>query len=176
MSSLTVSTIQTDNINSLTSGITALTIDSSGRTRMPNTPVFYGYRTNGTAGWENYGTTLTSAFIYNNAVTNRGNCYNTTTGTFTCPIEGVYAFCPGALIGNNANYATLYVFKNNINVTARGVHANTNGVSSNWFHSSTVFMIRCVKNDKMQIRCGTPNLATIYGQDGYAHCSIWLYS
>lgn len=176
MSALTVTTVQTDTIASLTTGTTSLVIDSSGRTRMPNTPAFYGYRNNGTGGWENYGTALgpSQTFIYNNAITNRGNCYNTVNGTFTCPIEGIYAVCPGALIGNNGNYATLYVFKNEVNQTARGVHANTNG-SSNWFHSSTVFMIRCVKNDRLQVRCATA-AATIYGQDGYSHCSIWLYS
>lgn len=178
MSSLTVTTIQTDTIKSLISETTALTIDSSGRTTLPNAPVFYGYRNNVDKGWEDYGTTFpptndSQIFIYNYAVTNRGNCYNTGNGSFTCPIAGVYAICPGALIGNTA-YGRLSVFKNGVNETKYGVLGNAN-TYGHWFHCSTVFMIRCVKNDILQIRADT-NGTGIFGQDGYSHCTIWLYS
>jgi hypothetical protein len=171
MSSLTVSTLRTDVIKSPITGTTSLLIDSSGRSLAPNQPAFYGYRSAG-AVWENYGTTP-AVYNYNVAVTNRGNCYNTTSGTFTCPVSGVYAVAPGGLMGANGGSTTLNVYVNNVNKTARGVHSNTSG-TSNWFYNSTIFMLRCVKDDQIQIRA-TNSAASIYA-DKHSHCSIWLYS
>ena len=139
--------------------------------RNPNNPVFYGYRSSG-GGWESY-PSPGSVYVYNVEVTNIGNCYNTSTGVFTCPIDGMYAVAPGVLAGNNGNTCTLQVYKNDINVTARGVHSNTVG-TNNWRHNSTVFLIKCFKNDTLKIWI-TTGAATAYGNDGYSHCSIWLY-
>ena len=171
MSSLTVTTLRTDIIKSSSTAANSILLDSSGRSTASNQPAFYGYRSAGT-NWENYGATPVG-YNYNVAVTNRGNCYDTATGVFTCPIEGVYAACPGALTGANGGSVSLYVYVNDVNRTARGVHSNTNG-ANNWFHASTVFMVRCNKNDRIQIRVAT-SAASIYA-DQYAHCSIWLYS
>ena len=171
MSALTVTTVQTNTINSLESGTTSLVIDSSGRTTASNQPAFYGYRSAGEV-WENYGGTP-AVYNYNVAVTNRGNCYDTGTGVFTCPVAGVYAACPGALMGANGGFAYLFVYVNDVNRTASAIHSNTNG-NSNWFHSSTVFMVRCNKNDRIQIRVAT-SAASIYA-NSYSHGSIWLYS
>jgi len=171
MSSLTVTTLRTDTIKSFNSLTNSISIDSSGRTTVSSQPAFYGYRSAGEV-WENYGATPVG-YNYNVAVTNRGNCYDTSTGVFTCPVSGVYAACPGALTGANGGYVTLYVYVNDVNRTARGVHTNTSG-TSNWFHGSTVFMVRCDKNDRIQIRVAT-SAASIYAGT-YSHCSIWLYS
>ena len=171
MSSLTVTTLRTDTIRSSETATNSILLDSSGRSTAPNQPSFYGYRSAG-AVWENYGATP-GIYNYNVAVTNRGNCYDTATGVFTCPIEGVYAACPGALMGQAGGSAYLFVFKNGVNVTAAGVHTNTNG-NNNWFHSSTVFMVRCARGDRIDIRSQGGG-ASIYAGE-YSHCSIWLYS
>jgi len=170
MSSLTVTTLRTDTIKSSNSAINSISIDSSGRTTAPNQPAFYGYRSAG--GWENYGTTK-GLYVYNFniAVTNRGNCYNTSTGVFTCPIDGVYGVCPGGIMGQAGGYAFLDLYVNGVIRSANGVHGNTNG-SNNFFHNSTVFMVRCNKNDRIDIRCATYD-AAIYAT-GHSHCSIWL--
>ena len=171
MSSLTVTTLRTDTIRSSNTATNSILLDSSGRSTASNQPAFYGYRSAGEV-WENYGATPVG-YNYNVAVTNRGNCYDTATGVFTCPIAGVYAACPGALMGANGGFAYLFVYVNDVNRTASAIHSNTNG-NSNWFHSSTVFMVRCNKNDRLQIRTLTGGESIYAGQ--YAHCSIWLYS
>ena len=171
MSSLTVTTLRTDTIRSSNTATNSILLDSSGRSTASNQPAFYGYRSAGEV-WENYGGTP-AVYNYNVAVTNRGNCYDTGTGVFTCPVAGVYAACPGALTGANGGYVTLYVYVNDVNRTARGVHTNTVG-NNNWFHASTVFMVRCNKNDRIQIRVAT-SAASIYA-NSYSHGSIWLYS
>jgi len=171
MSSLTVTTLRTDTIKSSNSAINSISIDSSGRTTASSQPAFYGYRAAGEV-WENYGTTK-GLYVYNFniAVTNRGNCYDTSTGVFTCPIDGVYGVCPGGIMGQAGRYAFLDLYVNGVSRSASGVHGNTNG-SNNYFHNSTVFMVRCNKNDRIDIRCAT-NGAAIYAQ-GHSHCSIWL--
>ena len=171
MSSLTVTTLRTDTIRSSNTATNSILLDSSGRSTAPNQPSFYGYRSAG-AVWENYGATP-GIYNYNVAVTNRGNCYDTATGVFTCPIEGVYGVCPGALTGANGGAVTLYVYINDVNRSSNGVHTNTSGLS-NWFYDSTVFMVRCNKNDRIQIRVSSSG-ASIYA-DRHSHCSIWLYS
>lgn len=171
MSSLSVNELRVSNIESYNLASDSITIDSSGRSLTPNQPAFYGYRSAGDI-WENYGSTP-ATYNYNIAVTNRGSCYNTSNGLFTCPISGVYAVCPGGLMGANGGTTTLYVFVNGVNRTARGVHSNTNA-NSNWFYNSTTFMVRCVKNDIIEIRA-TNSAASIYAGQ-FSHGSIWLYN
>lgn len=76
-----------NNTNTISIGLPSDSIenirfDSAGRVTMPNQPRFCGQRSNGN---------VTNAYILLNSVrTNIGNCYNTSTGRFTCPVAGVY--------------------------------------------------------------------------------------
>lgn len=47
-------------------------------------------------------TTYTGAIVFNNVLQNYGNCYNTSTGVFTCPVNGIYAMSFGYYSNNTA--------------------------------------------------------------------------
>jgi len=166
MSTATAYTLNCTSINH-SSGTAAITIDSSNRVRRLNLPVFYGWRDIGSESWENFGTTPV-VYNYNIAVTNRGNCYNTGTGVFTCPLAGVYLIHCGYLGGNTGSFSSMWVFKNGVNQTANGVHHN---VGNYYKVNSQVFAINCAVNDLLTLRVITGN-ATIYGRE-HSHCSIW---
>ena len=71
-------------------GTQRMLIHSSGRVTMPYQPAFLAYSTNGQT---TYGSG--AEFILNSTQTNIGNHYSTTTGRFTAPVTGFYAFSYG---------------------------------------------------------------------------------
>ena len=154
------------NINH-SSGTAAITIDSSNRVRRNNLPVYYGWRDTGTEAWENFGSPAV-VYNYNISQVNRGSCYNTGTGVFTCPLAGVYLIHCGYLGGQSGNFSSMLVFRNGINLTGNGVHHN---VGNYWKVNSQVFAINCSVNDQISLRVVTGGF-TIYGRE-HSHCSIW---
>jgi hypothetical protein len=157
------------NVNEIAglTGNACITIDSSNRAIRKNLPVFYGWRDTGTEAWENFGTTPV-VYNYNVPLTNRGSYYNTSNGTFTCSLNGVYLIHAGYLGGNTGNYSSMFVYKNGVNVTANGIHHNAGNY---WKVNSQVFAINCAVNDLLTLRVVTTG-ATIYGRE-HSHCSIW---
>lgn len=87
-------------------------VDASGRVTIPNQPAFTAYKDNGGV----YGTVGT--VVFNNVVLNRGNHYNSSTGKFTAPVAGVYAFGFYAHTETvNANARVITFRKNNSGVS-----------------------------------------------------------
>lgn len=166
MSSVKTDILNCTNINH-SSGTAAITIDSSNRARRLNLPVFYGWRAIGSESWENFGTTPL-VYNYNIAITNRGSCYNTTTGIFTCPLAGVYLIHAGYLGGSTGSYSYMFLYKNGLNTSAAGIHHN---LGNYWKVNSQVFALDCLVNDQISLRVITGS-TTIYGQE-HSHCSIW---
>lgn len=151
------------------SGTVALTIDNANRVRRRNQPLFYGWRDTGVDNWENIGTTVV-VYNFNIAQVNRGSHYNTSTGTWTCPMSGVYLIHAGYLGGNTGNYSELLVYKNGVNQTGAGVHHN---VGNYWKTNSQTFALNCAVNDLITLRMGTGS-TTVYAKE-YSHCTIWFY-
>ena len=171
MSTLITSDLITRDIRFTGASTSSIQISENGMMSMNENPFFYGWRNTGSPAWENFGTTPVG-YNYNITSENKGGHYNTSTGIFTCPLAGVYLICPSALSGQGGFYSSLYVYKNGVNVTARGVHSNTNGL--NLYHTSSyTFAIDCAVNDHLQIRIVTSG-ATVYSQ-GHSHLSIWYY-
>lgn len=150
------------------SGTVALTIDNANRVRRRNQPLFYGWRDTGTPSWETFATI--TIYNINIAQVNRGSHYNTSTGTWTCPMSGVYLIHAGYLGGNTGNFSSLYVYKNGINQTANGVHHN---VGNYWKTNSQTFALNCAQNDLITLRINTGG-TTVYSV-GHSHCTIWFY-
>ena len=171
MSTLIATTLTTPSIKFSGTSTSSIEIDENGMMSMGQNPFYYGWRTTGAAGWENFGITPV-VYNYNIESENKGGHYNTGTGIFTCPLAGVYLACPSMLAGNLGGFATLWIFKNGINVTARGVHSNTNGLSL-WHTNSYTFAIDCAVNDQLAARIQTSN-ANVYS-DVHSHLSIWYY-
>lgn len=151
-------------------GTLAIGIESNGVVTYPQRPYFYGWR-NVTEGWENFGTTAVN-YVYNIVSLNIGNSYNSSTGIFTCPVAGVYMVHPGGIGGQGGGYGYFYVFKNGVNVSARGIHFNANGYNL-WPYTSQVFAVNCAANDQLNVRVLTGS-ASVYGAE-HSHCSIWFH-
>lgn len=69
---------------------TAITVDTSGRITYPNQTRFLVNRSGSQTGFD--GSTYTTVVLWNNAIYNIGNNFNTTTGLFTAPVTGFYGF------------------------------------------------------------------------------------
>jgi hypothetical protein len=102
MNNQTVSTINsgTSPFNLTVNGSDRLTIDTSGRTRLPSQPRFFAWRD---AGQVNAGTVA----VFNQTNINVGGHYNTSNGRFTAPITGTYYFCVSG-IGFTGGTTRLY--------------------------------------------------------------------
>ena len=61
-------------------------IDGDGRVTMPYQVAFSAYQT------ASYGTSANATLTWSATHVNRGNCFNTSNGTFTAPVAGAYCF------------------------------------------------------------------------------------
>ncbi len=102
------SILNVDKIRAAGSTTDGLTIDSSGRVLTPARPAFFARRT---------GTTVTSGndYIFDSVETNIGSHYDSSTGKFTAPIAGIYAFSANILSMDNTNANGFVIVKNNTN-------------------------------------------------------------
>lgn len=127
-----------------------LTVDTSGRVRMQYQPSFFAYHN---APDVNYGPDTT--LPYQNVLHNTGGHYNTSTSTFTAPIDGAYLFsatCNGNYTGSYSGIPRAYWQINSTNignaVHFRGPDATDQGLEQ---RSSTV-ILQLSANDTVRIQ------------------------
>jgi len=86
-----------------TNGTTAQTIDSSGRVLTPARPAFFAYISSNV--------TATGIIAFDTVKYNQGSHFNTSNGTFTCPVAGLYLFNFKCLFNtpDSDSYANLHV-------------------------------------------------------------------
>ena len=119
-----------------TNGTTAQTIDSTGRISTPVRPAFRAHKTDGNV-------SATNNYIPNVASFNVGNHYSTSTGKFTCPINGVYVFHANVLSASNQEENDLSLFLNGTSVPDdRLVRSRVdNGGNSNSFGTANIYFV-----------------------------------
>ena len=79
-------------------GVTGLTIDSSGRVLTPTRPSFRARLGDATGGFGTQGT-----LVFETEDFDIGGNYDTSNGRFTAPIAGIYWFCFDALTATNTS-------------------------------------------------------------------------
>ena len=75
---------------------TSFSVDSSGRVTRPFQPYFYATRSGNQTNFD-MRSSSTSVVVYNVTSVNIGNHYSTSTGLFTAPVSGMYAFSAAAV-------------------------------------------------------------------------------
>ena len=88
---------------------TAIAIDSSNRVTMPYQPAFDVGLTSG-------GVASTNVVLFNNVRLNQGSHYNTSTGRFTAPVNGLYEFYWGGIKNNTSSVTRVVLRKNGTDV------------------------------------------------------------
>ena len=104
------SVLKVDTIQN-SSGTTGLTIDSSGRMKLPNQIVFSAHNVSSSNG------TVTSTYntnlLFNTIHSNDGNHFNNSTGYFTCPVAGNYECYMNVNWNGHNNWMGVYINHNN---------------------------------------------------------------
>jgi len=138
-----------------------LLIDSAGRVTMPYQPSFFAYKTGGDST-----TNVGSIIVFDGTAHNIGSNYNTSTGKFTAPVTGVYAFHAQIWAKNATTIARTQFFVNSSNVTQNGMNPASINLSD---HTYQMSMVRSLSaNDTVDIRVDSANL-TYYGGGGSSH-------
>jgi len=108
-----------------TSYTEAMRIDSSGRITKPLQPFFEAYRADSAQTGFNASSAGDVVVIYNTVTTNIGSHYNSSTGKFTAPVAGIYAFHASSYQNFSASQSWLVL--NGSRMTAADWNTNASG-------------------------------------------------
>lgn len=148
-----------------TSNTERMSIDASGRMRVPFQPIASVYRTSSLAAGNNIGWT--------NSYVNVGGMYPGSGGVnFTVPIAGNYLFCVQAMSDNNAASIYIDLYKNGVRVDFLRTYAYS--AANGHKHISFQIVLPAAANDYFYFRNeGT----TLYGDSaGYSNALVMLVS
>lgn len=141
-----------------------MNVSNYGILNRPQTPYFRGQLTGLGAPYNAGGATLKVT-----ADENVGNCWNNSTGLFTCPVAGYYIVMGGSIASQQAGY--VYLQKNGSN----GHFTHWNHMGS-WTYVSLSVIVPAAANDTFGwILTGlTPATAGFYGNSGHNMFAIGL--
>lgn len=136
----------------------------TGASTAPGNPAFSAYSV-GT--WITV-TTPHTDLVFNTAVLNRGNHYDTSTSTFTAPVAGLYGFLINGFLGSSTQGRVSFAKNGNTQVTQMQVLVGAVPLSF-------TVVLPLVKGDQVSCRTGNTNANLTYFQ-GHTMFSGWLIS
>ena len=117
-------------------------IDGDGRVTMPYQVAFSAYQT------ASYGTTAGASLTWSATHLNRGNCFNTSNGTFTAPVAGAYCFQFYQLTQNDSTSGDVRI---NINGAVVDGHYGYGGNFTSHKQATLSCVLQLSANDAVKI-------------------------
>jgi hypothetical protein len=107
----------------------------------------------------NYSPTSGQIIVFNVADENIGNCFNTSTGRFTCPVDGTYMCMSGIQLSvpSNSSWTFNYMLHKNGNGIA-GVYEGS--FLTSYFMAKCYGIVTCAANDVLDFRILTNTTIT----------------
>ena len=135
-------------------------IDSAGRVTMPYQPAFDVATTNIAA--------INTSIVFNVAYVNRGNHFNTSTGTFTAPVAGAYHFTYSTIkdAGSTNEIGRFVLAKNGV-VMNGGRELRLDLGQEYGDNGSQVWIINMNAGDYVNIKVGSSSNSSNYGGVAY---------
>ena len=140
-------------------------IDSSGRVTMPYQPAF-------DVAWSGSNYSTKNPVIFDQVFLNVGGHYSTTTGRFTCPVDGVYFFYT-SFIKNNTTAVARRRFEKNGSILVNGRHQRMSETSANTYGDNGTYnhMVECDAGDYITVN---HYAGTSYGNNDYDYFGGYL--
>lgn len=131
-----------------TSG-TALNVGSNGIVTKPNHPLFSGYQSGSNTG--STGVMTDVLMVCNGSYVNNGNHYNTSTGVFTCPVDGIYIVHAYTMSITASGSGTFYATKLRLYKNGGGTGNYAYNYGDGYRHVSGNWAINCSANDTLGV-------------------------
>ena len=166
-----MSTLAIENIEH-TNGTNAMTINSDAVVSLPNIP----YLIANTAASKNVAPGgYTGTIIYDNVISSRGISLNTTTGTFTVPLNGLYEITASARLNSNLTYAYWQLINDDATSTVQGNKLiMTHGSTAGFTTPNGSAMYNLVASTNYKITVGANSSSSVAVSEGQTWLDIKL--
>lgn len=152
------------------SGAWRMLIDTSGRVRMPYQPAFQAYGPVASAAHNTFPVRLLNTYI------NRGSVYNTSTGYFTTPVNGVYLFHWSFLSSNTNDVYRWYLRKNGVSIGDLHLRGDTSATGSEYTtNANRVWTVDLVAGDTIAIAYTADSATAFYNGGGNEYSAFGGY-
>ena len=139
----------TNTIGFSTVGTERMRINSSGIVTKPNHPLFSGYQSGSNTGAT--GGSTDYLIVCNGSFVNNGSHYNTSTGVFTCPVDGIYIVHAYAMSITASADGVFYATRLRLYKNGGGTGNYAYNYGDGYRHVSGNWAINCSANDTLGV-------------------------